>query len=234
MRGIVLYVITLFIVYGCDHSRWETIAGNGIDDEPKSIDNVIYFENERNGIVGGFTLIDDPNAQNDVRLSPIPTGYLTSDGGKNWKQIYFDPAIKQILRNAYLSHDTLICETDSLVLFSTDKGQSFEVLTVSSDRFRIISQYLKTNKSPIRQDHFQYKGTEYSIKERYTNDRVSVIVCHGPGTLTDYYFVSFDQEKSWTFLQSDFGDNRQRFLLEDKFLLCYQFPFGLQRLPLKY
>jgi len=51
--------------------------------------------------------------------------------------------------------------------------------------------------------------------------------------MTDHYFVSFDNGGNWNFLQKDFGDNRQKFLLKDKYLYRYHFPFGLQRLKLK-
>jgi hypothetical protein len=233
MKKTILYSLIVIIFCGCDNSKWETIRGRGINDKPKSIDNVIYFEDENNGIVGGYTLISDTNAQNDFKLSQLPTLFLTTDGGGNWREIHFDPTIKQSVRNAYLHLDTLICLTDSLVFFSTDKGINFRTYKDSIKRNIIIRKFIKDNKSEIKDDDFHFKGTKYSIKEHFKNDLASVIVCNGPETMTDYYFVSFDKEIAWTFLQKDFGDNRQRFLLKDKFLYSYDFPFGLQRLKLK-
>ena len=233
MKKAILYSVIIILFCKCDNSQWETIHGQGINEESKSIENVVYFEDENNGVVGGYTLISDSNAQNDVRLTQIPTLYLTADAGKSWTEIHFDPSIKQTVRNAYLHLDTLICQTDSLVLFSTDKGINFLTYKDSDEREIIILKYLKNNKSEIKNQNFQYEGTKYSIKELYKNDLAVVIVCFGPETLTDYYFISFDQGNNWTFLQKDFGDNRQRFLLEDKFLYRYHFPFGLQRLKLK-
>jgi hypothetical protein len=233
MEKTILYSLIILLFCSCDNSKWETIDGQGINDEPKSIENVIYFEDENNGVVGGYTLINDSNAQNDVKLSEIPTLYLTTDAGKNWREIHFDAAIKQSVRNAYIHSDTLICQTDSLVFFSTDKGINFHTYKDSIERNILIGKYLKYNESEIKGDNFEYKGIKYSIKDYFKNDLASVIVCYGQETLTDYYFVSFDNEKNWRFLQKDFGDNRKRFLLSDKCLYRYKFPFGLQKLSLK-
>lgn len=233
MKNSILYLLCALFFFGCDNSKWETIYGRGINDEPKSIDNVIYFEDENNGVVGGYTLISDSTAQNDFKLSQIPTLYLTTDGGETWRQIHFDTNIKQSVYNSYLHLDTLVCELDSLVLFSTDKGITFQTYRDSAQRVAILKKYIKANKSRIGNDNFQHKGRNYTIKELYENNLASVIVCYGPETMTDYYFVSFDQGRSWTFLQKDFGDNRQRFLLKDKYLYCYDFPFGLQKLSLR-
>jgi hypothetical protein len=233
MKKTILYSFSIVLFCGCNDSKWETIRGQGINEEPKTIDKVIYFDDEHNGVVGGYTLISDSDAKNDFKLSEIPTLYLTTDAGKNWREIHFDPTIKQSVQNAYLHLDTLVCETDSLVFFSTDKGINFHTYKDSSERNAIIRNYLKENKSKIKNTNFQYNGIKYYIKEFFKNDLASVIVCYGPGTLTDYYFVSFDKEKNWIFLRNEFGNNKQRFLLGDKFLYCYDFPFGLQRLKLK-
>lgn len=233
MKKLILSLIVTILVSSCDNSKWETISGKGISDEPKSIDNVIYFENENKGVVGGYMLVSDSNAVNDVKLSPIPTLYLTTDAGKSWREIHFDTNIKQSVRNAYLHLDTLICELDSLVMLSLDKGYHFQTYSDSIQRMSLINKYIVDNKSKTKNDKFSYKGKDYYIAELYKNNLASVIVCRGQETMTDYYFVSFDNGKSWSFLQKCFGDNRQRFLLEDKFLYCYDFPFGLQRLKLK-
>jgi hypothetical protein len=86
MKKTILYSLIIILFYSCNNSKWETIRGQGINDEPKTIDNVIYFENENNAVVGGYTLISDSNAQNEARLSIIPKLYLTSDAGKNWTE----------------------------------------------------------------------------------------------------------------------------------------------------
>ena len=233
MKKAILYLIIIVVYTGCENSKWETIRGKGINDEPKSIENVIYFENENNGVVGGYTLISDSNALNQVKLSQFPMLYLTTDAGKNWRQIHFNTNTRQPVRNAYLHLDTLICEFDSLVMFSLDKGYHFQIYTDSNQRLSLINKYIRDNKSKIKDDRFSYKGQNYHIEELYKNNRASVIVCRGQETLTSYYFASFDNGKSWSFLQKCFGDNRQRFLLDDKFLYCYHFPLGMQRLRLK-
>jgi len=233
MKKTIIFFLLITLFCSCDNTKWETIKGQGINDEPKSIDNAIYFENENNGVVGGYTLIRDSNAQNDVKLSQIPTLYLTDNGGRSWREIRFDTTIKQSVRNAYLHLDTLICELDSLVLFSLDKGYHFQAYSDSNQRKSLINQYITYNKSEIKDDKFSYNGKDYYIAELYRNSLATVIVCRGQETMTDYYFVSFDNEKKWNFLQKCFGDNRQRFLLKDKYLYCYGFPFGLQRLKLK-
>lgn len=233
MKKTILYLSIIILFYSCNNSKWETIHGQGINDEPKTIDNVIYFENENNAVVGGYTLISDSNAQNEARLSIIPKLYLTSDAGRNWTEVQFDSKIKQSVRNAYLHFDTLVCQTDSLLLFSIDKGRNFRIYADSSERITLVSKYIKDNKSEIKDDKFNYEGANYYIKELFQTNLASVIVCRGEETMTDYYFVSFDKGKSWTFLQKEFGNNKQRFLLEDKFLYCYDFPFGLQRLKLR-
>jgi hypothetical protein len=233
MKRIGLFSIIFILFCGCDNSKWETIIGQGINDEPQSIEKVIYFEDENNGVVGGCTLISDSNAQNAVKLSEIPTLYLTADGGKKWTEVHFDSTIRQSLLNAYLHLDTLICQTDSLALFSTNKGVTFQCYKDSIQYNAIVEKYLKNNKSEIKDHNFQYQGIKYSIKELFQNDLATVIVCSLPQSLTNYYFVSFDKGKDWNFLQETFGDNRQRFLLKDKYLYCYHFPLGLQRLKLK-
>jgi len=230
---IFLYSIVILLFCSCESSKWETIRGQGINDESKSIDNVIYFENENSGVVGGFTLISGRRSKFGVTLSPIPILYLTSDGGKKWREIKFDTTLKQSVLNAYLHLDTLICELDSVVLLSFDKGYTFRTYSDSSQRSALINKYIKGNKSKIKNHKFTFKENVYYKKELFQNNLASVIVCYGPETLTDYYFVSFDKGKNWTFLQKAFGDNRQRFLLKDKYLYCYRFPFGLQRLKLK-
>ncbi|MDD4990671.1 MAG: hypothetical protein PHR83_00435 [Paludibacter sp.] len=233
MKKFTLNILTIILLCSCDNSRWETINGNGINDDPKTIDNVIYFENENNGLVGGYTLVKDKNAKTEDGFVLVPTLFLTNDCGKNWKEVKFDPNLRASVDNAYLHGDTLICQLDSLILFSTDKGNRFQTINNSLKRNKIVDHYFKANIYNIKDHDFLFNEKKYYIKERYQNDIAIVIVCYGEKTLTDYYFVSFDKGNTWTFLQDLFGDNRARYLFEDKFLYCYAFPFGLQRLKLK-
>jgi hypothetical protein len=233
MKKMFINIISLFLVYSCNNSNWETIEGIGIDEGAKSIDNAIYFENENKGVVGGYELVTDPNAKNDFKMSEIPILYLTEDGGKNWKKIHIDKTIKQNIQNAYLHFDTLICETESLVLLSVNKGGSIQSISDSSQRNLLIKKYLKTNNLENGRNFLLYQGTKYIISERYQNEFASALICYGPELMTDYYFVSFDKGMTWSFLQKDFSDNRKKFLVGAKFLYRYYFPFGLQRLKLK-
>ena len=233
MRIITLTILTFILLSSCDNSHWQTIKGDGINNEPKSIDNVIYFENEQNGLVGGYTLIEDKNVKTADGLVFIPTLFLTEDGGKNWKEVKFNSALRTTVDNAYLHGDTLICQLDSIVLFSLDKGKNFQTIDNPTERIRITKQHFSTNRYEIKNHDFIFKDKKYYIKERYQNDLAIVIVCYGEKTLTDYYFASFDKGKSWTYLQDLFGDNKAKYLLGDKFLYCYDFPFGLQKLKLK-
>ncbi len=116
MNKIALYILTPILLFGCDNSKWETIKGNGINDDPKSIDNVIYFENIYNGLVGGYTLIEDRKTKTADSLVLIPTLFLTEDGGKNWNEVNFNPTLRNSNDNVYRHGDTLICQLDTLLL----------------------------------------------------------------------------------------------------------------------
>ncbi|NEM99717.1 hypothetical protein [Pontibacter burrus] len=232
MRITAILLLYIILLSSCDGSKWETIKGSGISDEPKSIGKVIYFENENNGVVGGYTLVEDTNSDNESGLSPKPVLFITRDGGKNWKQVPFTSDLNGSVGNTYLRGDTLICQIDSLVFLSSDGGQQNLLLTDLIGQ-NIIRKHFSANRYAIEQHDFSHNDKHYNIKETYQNEFAIVNVCHGDETLTDYYFVSFDKGDTWTFLQKTFGDNRARFLLEDKFLYSYNFPFGLQRLKLK-
>lgn len=232
MRITAILLLYTILVSSCDSSKWETIKGSGISDEPKSIGKVIYFENENSGVVGGYTLVEDTNSDNDSGLSPRPVLFITRDGGKNWTQVPFSSNLKGSVGNAYLRGDTLIFQIDSAVFLSSDGGKH-NLLLPDSIGQDIIRKNFSTNRYAIEQHDFLHNNKQYYIKETYQNEFAIVNVCHGDETLTDYYFVSFDKGDTWTFLQKTFGDNRARFLLEDKFLYSYDFPFGLQRLKLK-
>lgn len=233
MKNITLNILILILFCGCDNSKWETIKGSGINEEPKSIDKVIYFENENNGLIGGYTLIEDKNSNTADNLVFVPTLFLTVDGGKNWKEVKFSSTLRTSVDKAYLHGDTIICQLDSLVLFSTDQGNKFQTITDSQEKNNIIDHYFKINRYEIKDHDFLFKGKKYYIKEHYQNDLATVIVCYGEKTLTDYYFVSFDKGNTWTFLQDTYGNNNARYLLDDKYLYCYDFLFGLKKLKLK-
>jgi hypothetical protein len=226
MKSIVLYLTLVVGIFSCDDSKWETINGSGISEESKNVEEAIYFEDENNGVVAGYKLLGINNVK-------VPVLYLTADGGNKWREIVFDSVSSESIRNAYLHKDTLICRTDSLTFFSTDQGESFQVSKDSIEQAAIQKRYLKDNKAEIKNSKFEFEGNKYWIRELYQNPFTSLIVCNDGKTLTAYYYVSFDKGKNWKFLQKDLGDNRQRFLLSDKFLYCYHFPLGLQRLNLK-
>lgn len=218
----------------CYDAKWETIRGNGIDETAKSIEEVIFFENEFNGLVGGYSLMADNHAQkNHVSLTSTPALFITKDGGLNWKEVKFGTMRNQAVINAAMYHDTLFCKTDSFILFSKNSGHDLEIVKDSSTRQHIIARLTKPNRYTLNDRKFHFDGKDYSITERFQNDLATVIICSDSKTLTDYYFVSYDREKNWSFLQKTFGDNRERFLLGDKFLYCYHFPLGLKRLKLK-
>jgi hypothetical protein len=170
--------------------------------------------------------------ENSDGLASIPLLFFTNNGGKNWKEIKVERVGKS-LTAAYLHGDSLICRIDSSILLSIDKGQHF-IEVRNSFHFNDILNNCSPSKRYIIQDHkFIYNGKQYYQKEQFQNNLASVIVCYGDEALTDYYFASFDSGKNWIFLQKRFGDNKARFLLDDRFLFCYDFPFGLQRLKLK-
>jgi len=229
----ILYLLCIVLFYGCNNSKWETIHGKGINDDPKSVDEAIYFEDEDNGVVGGHTLISDNQSNNDFKLSFKPILYLTQNGGKRWTEINFNTILKESVQNVYLRQDTLICQFDSCIFFSTDKGQTFSVVSDSVKQSIVKEKYFNEDHYSIDNENFEFEGVNYVTKEFYANSLASVMVCYGPEKSTDYYFVSFDKGKYWKFLQKDCGNNRKRFLLQDRFLYCYGFPFGLQRLRLK-
>lgn len=234
MKTILLFLLSILSLTSCNNSKWETVKGVGINDAPKSIDQAIYFENKQRGIVAGYKLFRNKNSKDIDKVEFIPILYLTENGGRNWKQIKINPRLRGIINNVYLHGDTLICQIDhSIVLVSDDKGGKFNLIQ-DEDKIEVYNEkYFDFNRYAIDNDKFNFDNTEYTIKELYSNQLAILIVCYGPETLTDYYFISFDQGGKWKFLQKDYGDNRQRFLLNDELLLCYDYPFGLQKLSLK-
>ena len=154
----------------------------------------------------------------------------------------FEQAIRGIVRNAYLHKDTLICQIDTVIneksasiFLSTDGGLNFQVVTDTIEQKNIIKNLFTEHRWRYKSENrdFFYENKQYYVKEYYKNEFVSVIVCYGEEFLRNYYFASFDREESWTFLQKATGNNLARFLLEDKYIYCYDSPFGLQRLKLK-
>ena len=121
----------------------------------------------------------------------------------------------------------------SIILFSINKGQTFTETQDKKEFETYLNKYLNYNRYEIRNDNFEFDNIKYTIKETYKNNHATLIVCYVPESLTDYYFVSFDNGKNWKYLQSEYGSNRNKYLLEDKYLLAYQYPFGLKKLKLK-
>ncbi len=233
MKNAAILLWSIILVSSCDSSKWETIKGSGINDEPKSIGNVIYFENENEGVVGGYYTVRDANAENDFDLTLKPILFLTQDGGRNWTEVLFSPTMQGAIENAIFSGDTLICQIDSSIFLLSDGGKRILAAPDSNEQKEIIRKHFSANRHDIKTHDFFHQDKKYYIKEIYRNEHSVVNVCYGEETMTDYYFVSFDKGATWTFLQKTFGDNRARFLLRDKYLLCYDFPFGLRRLKLK-
>ncbi|HLP49457.1 MAG TPA: hypothetical protein VK154_01090 [Chitinophagales bacterium] len=229
-----LLFILLINLSSCYDDKWETIRGNGIDEQAKSIEEVIFFENEFNGLVGGYTFIEDNHAQkNHPNLATIPTLFITKDGGLNWTEVKFGTLRNQAVINAVIYQDTLLCQTDSLVFFSKNNGQDLAIIEDTVARQDIIKRLAKPNRYTLQGRDFYFDGKKYAITESFQNNLALVIICSDSKTLTDYYFVSYDEGKNYSFLQKIFGDNRERFLLGDKFLYCYHFPLGLKRLKLR-
>ena len=227
----ILSIFCFLAFFGCGESKWERIKGSGIDNESKSIDP-IYFENLDTGVVGGYTLLVKDSQ--DQELESIPLLYVTQNGGKTWSQIHLDPALRGRITSVYLSNDSLISiKEDSLVLFSTDGGKTINYVRDSEDARNFKKKYFNFNRYQISNHDFYFKNVKYHVKERYQNKLSTVIVCRGSEILTDYYFVSFDNEQTWKYLQKDYGSVRDKFLFEDKYLFSYDFPFGLARLRLK-
>jgi len=220
MKKILFCFISFVVFNGCDGSKWETIDGNGISEESKDIEKAIYFEDENKGIVGGYTFKDSSNVR-------IPIAYMTTDGGKKWKELRFDSLTNSGVTNLYLHGDSLICETHLVKLISIDGGKTFNAY---KDSFKIFNPSQNIGSSSR---WFEFEGKRYATNEHYENALASVIICSDNKTLTDFYFASFDKGKNWNFIQKELGDNRAKFLLEDKYLYRYHLPLGLQRLSLK-
>lgn len=233
MKNIAPLLLTLVLLVACDNSKWETIKGEGINDDPKSVEKVIYFENENNGLVGGSKWVVDKKAKTADGLVAVPLLFITSDGGKHWREIKFSPSYSTAVENACLHGDTLICQLDTTVLRSTDKGKNLYPITDSLEKTKIKALHFAANRYDIEKYDFTFRGKKYRIKERYQNNFATVLVCYGEKGLTDYYFVSFDRGRTWKYLQETTGDNKARYLLEGKFLYCYDFLFGLRRLKLR-
>lgn len=233
MRMITVAALLTALISSCNGSNWKTIEGNGIDNRPKSIGNAIYFENENRGLIGGYNLIKDPNANNDFGLSMKPLLFSTNDGGKNWSKIQFETALNGGIRAVFLKGDTIVCKIDSSIFLSSDGGKRLRLISGSIEQKIFIKKHFNANRFDIKDRKFIYKERRYYVKETYDNGFAKLNICKSGETLTDYYFVSRDNGKTWTFLRKDFSDNLAKFLLEDKFLYKYHYPFGLLRLSIK-
>lgn len=221
------------ILASCDESKWKTIAGTGIDSEAKSISEVIYFENANRGLIGGYSWIVNPDTTGDSLLYK-PEMYMTSDGGNKWTQLKFPAGLRGSLNQAYLGHDTLICEVEGKLLFSINQGQKFIAITDSVEIETTKQKYFNASRYKIPDHYFQHEKKNYYIKERYTNPTCTLLIGYKSDEIsTDFYFVSLDHEKTWKLVQTTSGDNNARYLLGNDQLMAYYFPEGLKLLKLK-
>ncbi len=231
------YIISIFIFFqitSCSDSKWELKSGKGIDDNTTTInDNVIYFDDENNGIIGGQTSIHVNRRPTLKDTEDVPILFITSDAGSHWKEIRFDSTINKPIKQVYLHLDTLTCQTDSLYLFSSNKGSSFITYKGINEYKFITKKYFNIENTTYDGGNIEYKGITYTVEERLRNNLVTVIKCYGHETLTNYYFVSNDHENSWTLISKEFGSNIKLFLIADKYLYRYHYPLGLERMPLK-
>ncbi|MBO9700444.1 MAG: hypothetical protein J7604_09570 [Sporocytophaga sp.] len=230
---VLLYVFCIAFLTGCDTSKWERIKGVGIDDEPKSIDP-IYFQNPDNGVVGGYILVKGNAHRGYDGMESIPLLYVTKNGGHNWEKVSLQSNLRGRITYVYLNSDTLICVMeDSTIVLSVDRGKTNDYIKSDHEYQFFKQRYFAFNRYQISNPIIELYNVQYSIKEIYENEFSTVVVCRGPETLVDYYFVSFDNRKSWKYLQKDYGNVRKKFLYKDMYLFSYDYPFGLSRLKLK-
>lgn len=224
--------IILILLTACSkNSKWEEIRGNGISDEPMSIDEAIYFESINNGLIGGYKLIEDKKSDNVDHLEQIPVLYFTKNSGQEWILLEFENDIKGGVNNLYLSRDTIFCRVDSVILKSENLGTTWTKLNLVESR-KIKEKLFNKNRYAIKNYDFEFQNKKYRVKEKYSFEKTIVIVCNGQESLTDYYFVSNDHGLNWNFAQEDVGSNKQKFLYKNEYLLTFESPYGLQRLKL--
>jgi hypothetical protein len=224
-------VLLIVLLCSCDRSKWETIKGSGIDNEPKSIGDAIYFENENHGVVGGYRWTEVDKSEDIDGLARVPVLYHTKDGGMNWRAIKFNFIINNGVDDVYLSQDSIICRIDTTIFISLDSGINWS-LADPLLRTYYQNKYVKHNPFQIENRDFLFNKKKYRIKESYVFEGTQVIVCYGDKSLTNYYFASKDSGESWTYLQEEHGSNKRKFLLNGEYLFAYEPPFGLQKLKL--
>lgn len=227
------FLFILSTLNSCNNynSKWEEIKGSGIS-ENETLDNVIFFQDSLKGIIGGYKLIENVKSKNIDKLDIIPVLYFTQNGGKNWKLITIADQ-KYAVDNIKLENDTIICQIDSMLYKSKDLGLTWKLLEKSSSK-KISEKYFpNTNQFNISNQKFKFENKDYIIKENYQNKNVKLIVCYGEKSMTDYYFISKDYGKNWTYLQDEFGSNKRKFLLKDEYIFAYDSQYGLQKLKLK-
>lgn len=101
----------------------------------------------------------------------------------------------------------------------------------STESKNIENKLFYKNRYSIKNHDFIFKNDKYRIKEKYEFEKTIVIICYGKKSLTNYYFVSHNTGKNWSFLQEEYGSNRQKFLYKNLYLLSYE--SRLQKLKLK-
>lgn len=231
MNRIYLFAILLLINTSCQKSsKWEEIEGKNIK---FGILNAIYFEDLNNGLIGSYTLEKNSKSENYDHLEIKPLLYHTKDGGKDWTLLKFEKNIKGGVYNVFLSKDTIFCQIDydhSVLYKSTDLGKSWNKLN-STESKNIENKLFYKNRYSIKNHDFIFKNDKYRIKEKYEFEKTIVIICYGKKSLTNYYFVSHNNGKNWSFLQEEYGSNRQKFLYKNLYLLSYE--SRLQKLKLK-
>ncbi len=230
MNRILLFLTIILINTSCENTKWEYIKGQDIK---FGTPEAIYFENLNNGLIGSYRLEENPKSANFDKLDMKPVIYFTKDGGKKWTLLKFNENITGGVQNLFLSKDTIYCQIDynpSRIYKSTNLGMTWNKL--DSEKSKNIEKIVfRKNRYEIKNDVFVFKNEKYIIKEKYQLEKTIVIICYGPESLTDYFFVSHNNGKNWTFLQEEHGSNRQKFLYKDQYLLSYK--SCLQRLKLK-
>lgn len=213
-------------------SKWEEIDGKNIT---FNVPDAIYFESINNGLVGSFGTEENPNSKNYAHLDMKPVLYLTKDAGASWKLLNFDNNIFGGVSNLYLSKDTIYCKIaydSSIVYGSYNLGQTWNKLDSIESKY-VEKNLFRKSRYEIENHDFVFESEKFWVKEKFEFENTIVIVCHGNEALTDYFFVSYNNGKDWSFLQKDFGSNRQKFLFRDQYLFSYESPYGLQKLKLK-
>lgn len=230
MNRVWLFLTIILINTSCENTKWENTKGQDIK---FGTPEAIYFENLNNGLIGSYRLEENPKSTNFDKLDIKPVLYFTKDGGKKWTLLKFNENITGGVKNLFLSNDTIYCQIDynpSTIYKSTNLGITWNKLDYEKSKI-IEKNVFRNNRYEIKNHDFVFKNENYSIKEKYQLEKTIVIICYGQESLTDYFFVSHNNGKNWTFLQEEHGSNRQKFLYKDQYLISYE--SCLQRLKLK-